>query len=101
MRLIKNILIASVLAVTGVSMAIPVVAQAAEQHVVTQPTATAEPGCIVFEVSGDKPVKFSIYSITGQVVKVVNASPGRTVVEMPRGYYIVKCEDRSTQVVVR
>ena len=102
----KNILLSGLIAVGAFFAVSPMVyalpAEAVVAQVVeTEPSVKAEPGCIVFYVPGDKAVKFSIYSITGQVIKVVTASPVTTVIEMSLGYYIVKCDNRSTQVVVR
>lgn len=45
---------------------------------------------------------FSIYSITGQLVKTVDvAASTRVTVDLPKGYYIVKCSAWARKVVVR
>jgi len=42
-------------------------------------------------VAGTAEASFTIYSITGQVVRTVTVSPEATVtVELPKGFYIVK-----------
>ncbi len=66
-----------------------------------QPTLKASSGQISLTVPADKTVKFYIYSITGQIVKTVSVSSGAAVVELPQGYYIVKCENWSKQAIVR
>ena len=66
------------------------------------PTATGEAGHIALN-AGSSDVVFSIYSITGQQVKVIRiAAGGQASVELPRGFYIVKCSNLwSRKVVVR
>lgn len=52
--------------------------------------------------AAEAPVRFYVYSITGQMLKSVDVAPGQSVcVDVPQGYYIVKCADWSKQVVVR
>ncbi len=52
--------------------------------------------------AAEAPVRFFIYSITGQMLKSVDVAPGQSVaVDVPQGYYIVKCADFSRQIVVR
>jgi len=71
-------------------------------------TATATPvaqgaeGRIVF-TAGNSDATFNIYSITGQLIKVVRvAAEQRASVEFPKGFYIVKCGNQwSRKVVVR
>lgn len=52
-------------------------------------------------VNGSNPIKFQIYSITGQLVKSVDVADGSIIVELPRGLYIVKCDLWSKQIVVK
>lgn len=58
-------------------------------------------GQVELTVSGDEPVKFHIYSITGQLVKSVSMADGSVIIELPRGLYIVKCDKWSKQIVVK
>ncbi len=44
--------------------------------------------------------RFYIYSITGQVIKSVEVAECVTV-QLPQGYYIVKCSDWAKKIVVR
>lgn len=68
---------------------------------VTQPTIKASNGSITLTVPSDNAVQFQIYSITGQAIKTVTVGHGTTTVELPRGYYIVKCSQWSKTVVVK
>lgn len=69
---------------------------------VTGPVAQGAEGRIVF-IAGNSDVTFNVYSITGQLVKVVRVSADqRTSVDFPKGFYIVKCGNQwSRKVVVR
>lgn len=58
-------------------------------------------GQVELTVNGDEPVKFHIYSITGQLVKSVFPANGSIIVELPRGLYIVKCDKWSKQIVIK
>lgn len=68
----------------------------------TGPTALGAEGRIVF-TAGSSDATFNVYSITGQLVKVVRVSAEqRTSVDFPKGFYIVKCSNQwSRKVVVR
>lgn len=68
----------------------------------TGPTAAGTEGRIVF-TAGSSDATFNVYSITGQLVKVVRVSADqRVTVDFPKGFYIVKCSNQwSRKVVVR
>lgn len=72
------------------------------ETVVTGPTAQGAEGRIVF-TAGSSDATFNVYSITGQLVKVVRVSADqRATVDFPKGFYIVKCSNQwSRKVVVR
>lgn len=59
-------------------------------------------GQIVF-TAGDSDAVFSVYAITGQLLRSVKVQAGsRATVDMPKGFYIVRCGTRwSRKVVVR
>ena len=65
-------------------------------------TVTGGKGTIAM-VAGDSDATFNIYSITGQLIKTVKVSAGtRMTIDMPKGFYIVKCAGRwSRKVVVK
>ena len=66
------------------------------------PVAQGAEGRIVF-IAGNSDATFNVYSITGQLVKVVRVgAEQRTSVDFPKGFYIVKCSNQwSRKVVVR
>ena len=89
----------------GSLQAIPVSDNFLPQRVetaVTGPVAQGAEGRIVF-TAGSSDAVFNVYSITGQLVKVVKVSAEqRTSVDFPKGFYIVKCGNQwSRKVVVR
>ena len=68
----------------------------------TGPVAQGGEGRIVF-IAGNSDATFNVYSITGQLVKVVRVNADqRTTVDFPKGFYIVRCGNQwSRKVVVR
>ena len=72
------------------------------ENVATGPAAQGAAGRIVF-TAGNSDATFNVYSITGQLVKVVRvAADQRVTVDFPKGFYIVKCSNQwSRKVVVR
>ena len=68
----------------------------------TGPVAQGGEGRIVF-IAGSSDAVFNVYSITGQLIKVVRiGADQRTSVDFPKGFYIVKCNNQwSRKVVVR
>ena len=69
--------------------------------VATQPQVRVVGSRIEISVSGDDDLDVTIYALTGQVVKTLKAIPGVTTVELPKGYYIVKCDRISCRVVLK
>ena len=72
------------------------------ETVATGPAAQGAEGRIVF-TAGNSDATFSVYSITGQLVKVVRVGADQRVsIDFPKGFYIVKCSNQwSRKVVVR
>jgi len=68
----------------------------------TGPAAQGADGRIVF-IAGNNDATFNVYSITGQLIKVVRVSADQKAsVDFPKGFYIVKCGNQwSRKVVVR
>ena len=68
----------------------------------TGPAAQGAEGRIVF-TAGNNDATFNVYSITGQLVKVVRVNAEQRVsVDFPKGFYIVRCSNQwSRKVVVR
>lgn len=52
--------------------------------------------------SSDTPVRFMVYSITGQLIKSIDVAAGdEAAIDLPAGYYIVKTAQWSKRLVVR
>ncbi len=89
----------------GLAQAVPVPDNFLPQRVetvTTGPTALGTEGRIVF-TAGNSDATFNVYSITGQLIKVVRVNADqRVTVDFPKGFYIVKCGSQwSRKVVVR
>lgn len=104
MKRLLHILIVALMAL-GTTQAVPVPDNFLPQRVETAaaaPAAQGGEGRIVF-TAGSSDATFNVYSITGQLVKVVKVNAEqRTTVEFRKGFYIVKCGNQwSRKVVVR
>ncbi len=51
--------------------------------------------------TGSHNTQLVVYALTGQVVKTMTISPGTVHIDLPSGYYIVKCNNMTQRVVVR
>ncbi len=73
-----------------------------EQVSSDETTAIGGKGTIAM-VAGESDATFNIYSITGQLIKSVRVTAGTKVtIDVPKGFYIVKCSGRwSRKVVVK
>lgn len=72
-----------------------------EQALSETPAMKAVDGGIEFISGKEKNAKrFNIYSITGQMIKTLEVSDSAKV-ELPKGFYIVKCDDWSKRIIVR
>lgn len=45
--------------------------------------------------------RFNIYSITGQMIKSIEVLDNTVTIDLPKGFYIVKCDSWSKQLVIR
>jgi len=100
-RLLYIFTISLALAVSAVS--VNLYAEPRVEHVSSdETTVVGGKGCIAM-VAGDNDATFSIYSITGQLIKTVRVSAGTKVtIDFPKGFYIVKCSGKwSRKVVVK
>ncbi len=72
------------------------------ENTATGPAAHGAEGRIIF-TAGNNDATFNVYSITGQLIKVVRVSADQRVsVDFPKGFYIVKYSNQwSRKVVVR
>lgn len=55
----------------------------------------------VIELFADSPTKFEIFSITGQLIRTVNVGNTSVRVELPKGFYIVKCDSWTKRVMIK
>ncbi len=46
-------------------------------------------------------ITFEIYSITGQLVKKFQLENGSYTIELPKGYFIVKCPKWSKKIIIK
>lgn len=69
--------------------------------VAAQPHVRVIGGMIEVENNTDDDKTITVYALTGQVIKQFVATPGTTTLELPKGYYIVKCDRTSTRVVIK
>lgn len=58
-------------------------------------------GVLTIVNNSGKATRFTVYSLTGQVVKVVELKSGKADISLPRGFYIVRSENGSQKVVVK
>lgn len=58
-------------------------------------------GLIVLNNNSEEAVTFTIYSITGQIIKSVVIHNGNLNVELPKGFYVVKFNQWSRRVIVK
>lgn len=87
----------------GASMAFADPAEGIGQQSVasSQPQVRVLGNHVEITVPGDEDRTVTIYALTGQVVKTLTAAPGVTTVDLPKGYYIVKCDRVSSRVVIK
>ena len=100
---IRLIAIAAVLAsaANAVAFAIPEPSESPRVEVAQQPTLKVAHGQVEIFLPGNEARQLTIFALTGQVVKTATIQPGNTVIELPAGYYIVKCDRLSQRVIVR
>ena len=106
MKFIKNYinLIVVALSIVGgsaIAFAEPADAGYAQNITSSQPQVRVLRGQVEITVPGDEDRNVTIYALTGQVVKSFTANPGVNTVDLPKGYYIVKCDRVSCRVVVK
>ena len=58
-------------------------------------------GTLTINNHSGKATSFTVYSITGQVVKVVEIKEGSSTFALPQGFYIVKTDDCTMKVAVK
>ena len=105
--MVKNLrkiatIIACALAISGGAVAFASPAEApASTIVASQPQVRVLHGQVEITIPGDESRQVQVYALTGQVVKSINATPGVTSIDLPAGYYIIKCDRASWRVVIK
>ena len=71
--------------------------------VASEATVDVQKGAVLISNNSAGDNTFTIYCVTGQQVKVVELSgDAKATVELPKGFYVVKCSDSwSRKIVVR
>lgn len=104
MRMKKLLLITAIVATMTVSTSAIGSYHSFEEDSITAinagPALKSVSGGIEIAINDEAKHDFYIYSITGQMVKSITLSE-TTVVDLPQGCYIVKCESWSKKIVVR
>lgn len=72
-----------------------------ENRVDRMPTVSVDKGYIELTAPDAEPVKFEIFSITGQLIKSVTVKGATTKVDLPKGFYIIKCDSWTKRVMLR
>lgn len=94
-----TILLAAICATPLATVSQPIEPPAFEQT--DSPVVNVMRGAIEIKTFGIQTYHFHIYSITGQLLKRVALSNGAsTIIELPQGCYIVKCEKWSKKVAI-
>ncbi len=106
MNITKKLILSSAISMAmlsgGYNYAMAAGTTTAQEITANKTVIKATPSHIEIYVPGDEPVQVTIYALTGQVVKSLTAEPSATTyVELRAGYYIVKCDRHTQQVVVR
>ena len=88
-------------------MALPMPVVAGEQKPQIEERSSEQP---LVKVSGtvielrspnQEAVKFQIFSITGQLIKTLTVKGLPVKVELPKGFYIVKCDNWTKRVMLK
>lgn len=102
MKKVLAILIA-LCAVTAVPVAVGAAQPSSRiENAGSEPQAQGGKGTVTL-IAGDEDATFRLYSVTGQLLRTVKVSAqGRVTIDMPKGFYLVKCAGHwSHKVVVK
>lgn len=66
-----------------------------------QPSVTVDKGFVELTAPEGDSVKFEIFSITGQLIKSVTVKGSTVKVDLPKGFYIIKCENWTKRVMIK
>ena len=69
--------------------------------IITEPQIKVVGQQVEIEISDDEAHQVMVYALTGQIVKNETAEFGRTLIDLPRGYYIVKVDKVAKRVIIK
>lgn len=72
-----------------------------EHRVAEQPEVSVDKGYLELRAPEGMSVTFEVYSITGQIIKSVTVKSGVSRLELPKGFYIIKCERWTKRVMIK
>ena len=74
-----------------------------QQNVERKPVSvdTSSPGALNIRNNSGREITFTVYSITGQVVRTVELKGDSIAVALPQGFYVLKCDYGTMKVVVK
>ena len=65
------------------------------------PTVNVVGNQVEVEISDDDEHTVTIYALTGSIVRTERVTNGKTVIDLSRGYYIVKVDKTAKRVIIR
>lgn len=65
------------------------------------PSVSVEKGFVELTSPDGEAVKFEIFSITGQLIKSVTVKGSTVKIDLPKGFYIIKCESWTKRVMLK
>ena len=65
------------------------------------PAVYVDKGYLELTAPDSEIVKFEIFSITGQLIKSITVKGSTAKVELPKGFYIIKCDAWTKRVMLR
>lgn len=101
----KRLIIYLILISAAAALPMPVVASEqkpqVEERMQEQPMVKVSGTVIELRSPNQEAVKFQIFSITGQLIKTLTVKAMPVKVELPKGFYIVKCDNWTKRVMLK
>lgn len=101
----KRLIIYLILISAAAALPMPVVASEQkpqlEERMQEQPMVKVSGTVIELRSPNQEAVKFQIFSITGQLIKTLTVKAMPVKVELPKGFYIVKCDNWTKRVMLK
>ena len=98
MKTNRNILSASILAIALIFTSLSLSAGASGDEAESEISVMHAPEV---NVSDDDEHTVIVYALTGQIVRTETAGNGKTSIDLPRGYYIVKVDKTAKRIIIR